>query len=381
VSGRIGTAIGLGALLVAGPLSFAEIGWASDGTMSAGVATGTDSNVFLSKNDSRSSTFLQTTFNAGWETAPTPAQRLSLTSQGFYKHYFRFGEADQIFADAIVAYRYALTRSLLLGLIPSTSYNQLQLLDTEGNVLPRDHFIAYNSEVRGYLQVLPNRVSRLTFAGGVRRTDVRETTDAPSSIDPSVVITFPSLDNHGYFATAESGVRNGSGKADLSYEYAVTHYEETQANNRDTSLTGTRLATNPLLVLVQHTARLRLGQILTSWVSVTAEGQMRWNVDPFEGDLTYRQMDGKLQGALDLWRLARWTTSIAYRTRIYAEQVDDSGASDRRERFLTLTSSLQRQWTGHLSSNLQYQVVRKTSNVSLDQFAVRIFSISLDFIL
>ncbi len=364
MSGRAGTAIALGALLIAGPPLFAENGWAGDTAVSVATATGTDSNVFLSKNDPRSSTFLQTTFKALWETDPARAQRLSWTTHGLYKHYLRFGEADKVFADSIIAYRYAATPSLLFGLIESASYTRLQLLDTEGNTMPRDRFSAYANEIRGYLQTLPARGSRLTLGGGVRRTDVRETA------------TLLSLDHQGYFTTFEAGIQRGSTAAGLMYEYAVTHYDESQANDRNMTLQST----NPLLTLIQHTVRARLGGPLVRWIGASGEGQMRWTIDPFEGDLTYRQLDGKTQWDVALWRFATWSNAVSYRTRIYAERVSDSGDSDRRERFLTLTSLLRRPWTQHVSSTLQYQINRKSSNLTIDQFTLQTFSLGLEVI-
>ena len=42
-----------------------------------------------------------------------------------------------------------------------------------------------------------------------------------------------------------------------------------------------------------------------------------------------------------------------------------------RERFVNATTMLVRSWTPHLSSSIQYQVARKTSNVAGDRFNER----------
>ena len=366
------SAIVMGALLVAGPPSFSMAGPA----LSVGVASGTDNNVFLSATDPQRSLFLQTTLRASVETDGTQAQRLSWTLRGLYKHYLQYGEADKLFGDSIAAYRYALHRSMLLGLIQTTSYTQVQLLDTEGNTLPREQFVAYAHELRGYVQTLPTLGARVTLGGGIRYKDIKETADTPT-------LSFPSLDHRGYFVTAEAGYRRGSRLADLSYEYAVTQYDETQANNQwtnrqGTSLTGTRLATNPQLDLVQHTVRASLGRSWTRWIAASIEGQGRWNIDPFEGDLTYRQWDGKTQVDLTLAGLARWSTVAAYRTRIYAERTASADSGDRRERFINATTMLVRPWTPHFSSSLQYQLSRKTSNVAGDRFTARAALIGME---
>jgi hypothetical protein len=366
------SAIAMGALLVAGPPSFAMDG----PTITVGVASGTDNNVFLSETDPQPSLFLQTTLRASVETDGTQAQRLSWTLRGLYKHYLQYGEADKLFGDSIAAYRYALHRSMLLGLIQTASYTQVQLLDTEGNTLPREQFVAYAHELRGYVQALPTRGTRVTLGGGIRYKDIKETADTPT-------LSFPSLDHRGYFVTAEAGYRRGSRLADLSYEYAVTQYDETQANNQwtnrqGTSLTGTRLATNPHLELVQHTVRASVGRSWTRWIATSIEGQGRWNIDPFEGDLTYHQWDGKAQVDLTLGGLARWTNVASYRTRIYAERTASADSADRHERFINATTMLVRSWTPHFSSSLQYQVARKTSNVAGDRFSERTALIGME---
>ncbi len=369
----------MGALLSAGPSSFAIAG----PSITVGVALGTDSNVFLSQTDPQHSLFLQTTLKASVETDATQTQRLAWTLRGLSKHYLQYGEADKLFGDSIVAYRYALHRSLLLGLIQTFSYTQVQLLDTEGNTLPREQFVAYANELRGYVQALPTLETRVTLGGGVRYKDMKETADQliPDPTDPAappLVLHFPSLDHHGYFLTAEAGYRRGSGLANLSYEYAVTQYNETQANNQHTSQTGVKLVTNPLLDLIQHTARVSLGESFTRWIAASIEGQGRWNIDPFEGDLTYRQWDGKTQVDLALAGLARWTNVASYRTRIYAERTASADSSDRRERFVDATTMLVRSWTPRLSSSLQYQISRKTSNVAGDRFTTRTALIGME---
>jgi hypothetical protein len=366
------SAIAMGALLVAGPPSFAMAG----PTITVGVASGADNNVFLSETDTQRSLFLQTTLRASVETDGTQAQRLSWTLRGLSKHYLQYGEADKLFGDSVAAYRYALHRSMLLGLIQSASYTQVQLLDTEGNTLPRERFVAYAHELRGYIQALPTLGTHATFGGGIRYKDIKETADSPA-------LSFPSLDHRGYFVTAEAGYRRGSRRADLSYEYAVTQYDETQANNQwtnrqGTSLTGTRLATNPQLDLVQHTVRANLGRSWTRWIAASIEGQGRWNIDPFEGDLTYRQWDGKTQVDLTLAGLARWSNVASYRTRIYAERTASADSADRRERFIHATTMLVRSWTPHFSSSLQYQLSRKTSNVAGDRFTARAALIGME---
>ncbi len=159
---------------------------------------GTDSNVFLSNQQPQSSTFVQTTLGAELGSDSSRAHRLSWSLQGLHKHYFRYDEADKLFADSALAYRYAAGPSLLFGLVQTLSYAKLQLLDTEGNTLPRDLFIAYSGEVRGYTQWLAAK-SRLTVGTGLRKKDINE---VPDQTD----VAFNSLDHRGYFAYFD-GVR------------------------------------------------------------------------------------------------------------------------------------------------------------------------------
>jgi hypothetical protein len=113
-------------------------------------------------------------------------------------------------------------------------------------------------------------------------------------------------------------------------------------------------------------------------MAASIEGQGRWNIDPFEGDLTYRQWDGNAQVDLTLAGLARWSNVASYRTRIYTERTASADPADRHERFVNATTMLVRPWTPHFSSSIQYQISRKTSNVAGDRFTARAALIGLE---
>jgi hypothetical protein len=178
---------------------------------------------------------------------------LGLSFQGLHRNYFRFGEADKLFIDSALAYRYAAAPSLLFGVVQAFSYAKLQLLDTEGNTLPRDRFIAYSGEVRGYTQWLAAR-SRLTVGAGLRRKDINEIAD-------QATVAFQSLDHQGYFASFDGLQRFRQVDVGLGYEYAVLHYAELRAAFQN----STTSEANPLLTLIQHTARSQVAVRLARW--------------------------------------------------------------------------------------------------------------------
>ncbi|MEW6683301.1 MAG: hypothetical protein AB1451_10335 [Nitrospirota bacterium] len=346
---------------------------AASKSFSASSLVGVDSNVFLSDTNPasgqqpQSSTFLQTSLSAELGTDSARTHRLGLSLQGLYKHYFRFGEADKLFADSALAYRYAAAPSLLFGVVQTFSYAKLQLLDTEGNTLPRDRFIAYSGEVRGYTQWLAAR-SRLTVGAGLRKKDINETAD-------QVAVTFQSLDHQGYFAYLDGMHRLRRVDFGLGYEYTVLHYDELRAAFRD----STTSEANPLLTLVQHTARSQVAVRLSRWGRLSLDGQARWTHDTFEDELTYRQFDVLPRGELRLPFELLLSGGAGYRSRVYAERLGGGqGAADqRRERFLQADASLRKSLIEHLSVIAQAQFIRKTSNVPGDEFREQVYALGL----
>ncbi len=336
-------------------------------SLSASSLVGADSNVFLSNQQPQSSTFIQTTLGAEIGSDSAQAHRLGWSLQGLHKHYFRYGEADKLFADSALAYRYAATPSLLFGVVQTVSYAKLQLLDTEGNTLPRDQFIAYSGDIRGYTQWLASR-SRLTVGAGIRKKDINEVAD-------QATVVFASLDHQGYCAYLDGIHRLRKVDLGLGYEYGVMHYDELQAASRDSSTAPG----NPLLTLIQHTGRSQVAVRLAQWARVSLDGQVRWTLDPFEDELTYRQLDIQPRGEALLPFKLLLSGGGGYRTRAYAERTGGgfSAPDQRRERFLPADASLQRPWTEHLSLIAQAQFIRKTSNVPGDEFRERIYALGV----
>jgi hypothetical protein len=337
-------------------------------TLTVSSLAGVDSNVFLSDaNESagqrpQTSMFVQTNLAGEWGTDSSRAHRFGWSFHGLSKHYVRFGEADKLFADSALAYRYAATPSLLFGVVQTFSYAKLQLLDTEGNTLPRDRFVAYSGEVRGYTQRLAAR-SRLTLGAGLRQKDISEVT----AVD--------SIDHSGYFAYLEGVHRLHAVEIGLGYEYAVTHYDEVPALLPDSTLAPG----NPLLTLVQHTARSHVAVRLARRARVSLEGQTRWTLDRFEDELSYRQFDVQPRGEVLLPFKLLWNGGAGYRARAYDERLVAPGVSPnrRRERFLQTDTSLRRRLTDHLSIVAQAQFIRKTSNAPGDEFRERIYALGV----
>ncbi len=343
-------------------------------SLSASSLVGADSNVFLSDQYPQSSTFVQTTLDAELGSDSSRAHRLSWSFQGLHKHYVRSfpnGDPDKLFADSALAYRYAAGPSLLVGLVQTVSYAKLQLLDTEGNTLPRDLFIAYSGEVRGYAQWLAAR-SRVTVGTGLRKKDINEVEDQTDVI-------FNSLDHRGSFASVDGVHRLRRVDIGLGYEYGVLHYDEEPARFRDGTLPPDGSPPTPLLTLIQHTGRSQIAVRFGGWARVSLNGQARWTLDTFEDELTYRQFDVQPRGEVRLPFKLLLNGGTGLRTRAYAERPGGgASASDpRRERFLQADASLRRPWTKHLSLIAQAQFIRKTSNVPGDEFRERIYALGV----
>jgi hypothetical protein len=363
-------ALTLSATLVAAPPIHA-----ASTSFTAASLLGVDSNVFLSDVNSaanqqaRSSIFTQTTLGAELGTDSSRAHRVGWSLQGLHKHYFQYGEADKLLAESALAYRYSVAPSLLFGVVHTFSYARLQLLDTEGNTLPRDRFIANSGDVRGYAQWLVSR-SRLTLGAGLRKKDINEVPDTPATINQS-------LDHQGYFVYFDGVHRLRRVDLGLGYEYGVLHYDELQARARDSSNPP---ASNPVLTLIQHTARSQLAVRLSRSARVSVDGQARWTNDPFDGELTYRQYEVQPRGEVRLPFKLLFSGGARYRTRSYDERLVPITTDSRRERFLQADASLRRPWTEHLSVIAQAQFLRKTSNSPGDEFRERIYALGVSLV-
>lgn len=314
---------------------------------------GTDSNVFLGDatltTRPQPSLMLQTTVDAAVKTNPDDRHRLTVTIRGQQRRYAQFSNANRLFLDSAVSYRYAARPSLLVGFVQTTSYTRMQLFDTEGNTLPRDLFSSWSGETRGYTQFLAPR-SLATLAAGIRFRDVNETTGQTS------------LDQSGYFAALDGTYRLARSLVTLGYEYAVMHYDALEALKQD----GTPSSTNRRLTLVQNAARSRIDLPLGTRIKLALEGRQRWVVDTFEGDLTYRQTDMTPSAQFQLPMNLVWDLSVGRRTRVYAERTA-------RERFIVGDTTLRRDWSTRWASILQAQYLRKSSNAPGDEFRERVY--------
>jgi hypothetical protein len=319
---------------------------------------GVDTNVFFtdastSSAPPESSLILQTTLDAATKTDVGNQHRLALTVRGQHRHYFQFRNADRLFVDSAVSYRYAAKPSVLMGFVQTTSYARMQLFDTEGDTLPRKLFASWSAEARGYTQFVAKRFLA-TLGAGFRVRDVNETNGQES------------LDQDGYFASLDGSRRIGRSTVTLGYEYAVTHYDVLTSANRDGNVT----AANPPLTLVQSAARSRIDFPLGARTKLGLDARQRWVIDPFEGDLTYRQTDVTPFGRFRLPANLAWDVSIGNRTRAYAVR-------DAHERFLVADTSLRKDWTPRWASHLQVQFIRKSGNVPDDEFRERLYLVGV----
>jgi hypothetical protein len=331
---------------------------AEEGRLAVSAVLGTDSNPYLRDSSSTqqpaTALILQTTVDADVKTDAGNRHRLALTVRGQHRYYFdfagRIANPNRLFLDTALSYRYAARPSLLIGFVQTTSYARMQLFDTEGNTLPRDLFSSWSGETRGYAQFLARRYLA-TIGAGIRVRDVNETEGQAS------------LDQDGYFVSLDGTVRIAKAMVTLGYEYAVTHYDVLQALPQDPApLT----AANPPLTLVQNAARSRIDIPFGARTKLGLDARQRWVIDPFEGDLTYRQTDVTPTAQFRLPMDIVWDLSVGRRTRVYPGR-------DARERFLVADTSLRKNWTTRWASILQIQDLRKGSTILNDEFRERLY--------
>jgi hypothetical protein len=210
-------------------------------------------------------------------------------------------------------------------------------------------FSSWSGETRAYTQFLGRR-SLATLGAGIRVRDVNEVENQTS------------LDQDGYFVSFDGAYRIAKAMVTLGYEYAVTHYDVLPAAAEDGSVS----AANPSLTLVQNAARSRIDIPIGARTTLGLDARQRWVIDPFEGDLTYRQTDVTPSAQFRLPMDIVWDLNVGRRTRVYPGR-------DARERFLVADTSLRKNWTTRWASILQIQDLRKNGTIPNDEFRERLY--------
>jgi len=147
-----------------------------------GAGGGFESNVFQSQFNSRSDFFLSTEGSGHFKWKPSKKNTLYMDFLGSHLAYQRFPDANQFYIDGAFDLKHCLSKGIDLGISQLISFNDLKLLDTEGETLPRNNIGSLNYQSRVYTTIQNGRDWVSEIGAGYRRKDVEETSGY-SSLD------------------------------------------------------------------------------------------------------------------------------------------------------------------------------------------------------
>jgi len=215
----------------------------------------------------------------------------SVSGEGLY--YFKDPIANETYASTFVDYYHPLSPIFDVDVQNTFEYSAQNLLDDNGDLLPRAKFDAYDEEARATLIAhLGPRVS-LELSGGGRFKSFEDN---------------PGLPSLSYWeARGSAGIRYKvwtDGRLKVRYVFRERQYTDLPANLRD----GTSVAGDPKLELQRH-------QIVTTFSQRAELFGMRfvaqlgyyvtYNKDTFQNDRSY--MEHSVSAHLEWWPIATWT--------------------------------------------------------------------------
>jgi hypothetical protein len=268
-----------------------EIQFKADGK--AHLELGYDSNVFRAETGRRGDGFFHG-YGEAELTITFPGEReLSASVSGEAIQYFHQGVANETYADSFVTYYQPLSSVFAVEVQNSFEYSAQNLLDDNGDLLPRAKFDSYDEDARATLLAhLGSRVS-LELSGGGRYNAFEDNPGLPA-------LTY-------YEARGSGGIRVkpwADGRFRVRYVFRDRRYTELPANVRD----GTNVPGDPLLELYRH-------QVITTFAQKVDVFGMRfvgqlgytltYNLDLFQNDRTYRE--DALTARLEWWPFPDWS--------------------------------------------------------------------------
>lgn len=218
----------------------------------------------------------------------------NLTAEGFA--YSQQNLTDEMYASTFLDYYHPLRKGLLdLDVQNTLEYSRQNLLDDNGDLLPREKYNAYDEEIHAALIVHLTDHLSWDVGGGYRYKNFEETHGLPS-------IDFQEV-------RGDSGLRFKipwwpDGRLKLRFIFRDRFYYDFKAALRD----GAASPTDPKLELQRHQVRASYSQkldVLGMQLLLVGGYTFTYNEDLFENDRSYREH--ALSGRLEWWLVKDWT--------------------------------------------------------------------------
>lgn len=268
-----------------------EIQYKADGK--ARLELGYDSNVFRAETGRTGDGFFHG-FGQGELTITFPGEReLFASLSGEAIQYFHQGVANETYADSFLSFYNPLSSVFDVEVQNSFEYSAQNLLDDNGDLLPRAKFDSYDEDAR--VTLIAHAGPKLSFevSGGGRYNDFEDNPGLPS-------LTY-------YEARGSAGVRVKpwtDGRFRIRYVFRDRRYTELPADTRD----GTNVPGDPHLEEYRH-------QLVATFAQKVEAAGMRfvaqigytltYNLDLFQNDRTYREDAWTTH--LEWWPFPDWT--------------------------------------------------------------------------
>ncbi|MEZ0230712.1 MAG: hypothetical protein ACAI25_18970 [Planctomycetota bacterium] len=255
--------------------------------------TGYDSNVFRAERGRRGDGFFHGYGEAQCLVTFPEERELFASVSGEGISYFKEQAVNETYGSSFVDYYHPLSSVFDIDVQNTFEYSAQNLLDDNGDLLPRAKFNAYDEEARGTVIIhLGPRVS-FEVAGGGRYKAFEDN---------------PGLPSLSYWEARGAGAIRykvwADGRFKLRYVFRDRRYLELPANLRD----GSAATNNPKLELQRHQAITTFSQ-RADLFGMRFVAQLNYtytyNKDTFQNDRSYQEHS--LAGHVEWWPIPTWT--------------------------------------------------------------------------
>jgi len=316
------------------------------------LGLGHNSNVFLSDQNTQSDAFAL--LDASLETLFTPTRQSLIFGfiNATFQDFFSLNDADELFANLVLYYRYRLSPLLALGISNTFAYTDLKLLDSEGEALPMDRFESVSDQIRLFGIYTHSKILRIEMGVFQRDFNVKEIGAEPS-------LDFKEIGGD----LSSKHELSEAWSVKLRYKLKAIAYEDRQASNRTSSFDGSFNSANPVIRLRRHEFELKTAFIEEPVMEADIAGKYRINKDLFEDDLSYRQIQLQSRFVFLGLGFAIIEFSLDFSHRQYSDRKNALGsAQNLKEKFYIGEVILSKKLNQTYSIYIKFQGTTKKAN-------------------
>jgi hypothetical protein len=323
------------------------------------ISYGFETNVFQSQENPRDDFYILVEGSTHFLIRPSSRDTIYVDILGSYQAFQRLKNSNQFFIDTAIDLQHKINSFWDVGFSQIFSYNDLKLLDTEGEPLPGSKIGSVNYQSRFYVLLFPGDDWVGELGGGFRRKDVEES-EGLISLDLNAFFGDAALR---YYFTRSSLIR-------LKYVGSYFDYDRLKAG---TAPTGIPSEVSPGLAFKRHDIKFKVYIREFEKIQAIGIGKFRYNEDPYQQDLSYDQYEGVGQVKVKIFWNISVNSSMAYRIRDYRTRASNvfvdpnSGQilparAKLKENFLIFEASVYKKLFSPIDLSLRYVWIKKNTN-------------------